>query len=123
MSEWTKGPWRTGPDLENCGGGSNVAAPGKDGRRQLRVAHTAEVKYGGQVFIDVEEALANARLIAAAPELVEVLEGLTKFESGHEEYHCEKHDVCVCGYNEALGKAKALLARVRGEEEREEKGR
>ncbi len=65
----TPGPWRTGVDVENCGGGMNVLAADDS----LRVAHTARFVRGGEVLISEPVAKANAHLIAAAPELLEAL--------------------------------------------------
>jgi hypothetical protein len=75
------GPWRVSD--ENCGGGANVVD--KDGNRVL---HTAIVWRGAEI-IGGERALANARIAAAAPTMLDVLRILataTGVEYSPEEY-------------------------------------
>lgn len=63
----TPAPWKA--EIENCGDGLNVTT--LDGHP---IAHTATVRDTNKVIIFPEEAKANARLIAASPELLSVLE-------------------------------------------------
>ena len=58
-------PWSIGH--ENGGGGSTVVDS-----RGFYAAHTARLVRDGKEVVTKEEAKANARLIAAAPELLEV---------------------------------------------------
>lgn len=68
MSEWTKGPWRAA-DRDNCEErGVPIFATNKAGLPY----YIGWAAYMGTA--DKAPALANARLIAAAPELVEALE-------------------------------------------------
>ena len=61
MSEYTKGPWTYQVDGRNATG---------------RVETLGGLVVGSTVGFTVEEAKANARLIAAAPELLEALQTL-----------------------------------------------
>lgn len=79
MSGHTPGPWVTGNDFENSGGGFNVGA-GHNVRSastpRVCVAHTARVFFGGEEYVSEDQAQANARLIAAAPDLLEAARGV-----------------------------------------------
>mgnify|MGYP001599039091 CR=1 FL=1 len=103
MSQHTPGPWRVKShprlhvDRHIC-----VDIPSGFARIIAKVCHT-----------DVDDALANARLIAAAPEMKDAIFGLlllarhevwcVRFTQGDED--------CTCFIN----KARALLAKVEGE--------
>ena len=78
MSVHTPGPWQVDPDypidVQAKVGNQEVCTPfykGCEGRTISPVTPVA----------NEEEALANARLIAAAPELLEALEGLVNADS------------------------------------------
>ena len=91
MSEYTAGSWELAP---------------KTG--EIRSAGHLVAKVYGATFQNHEanarECWANARLIAAAPEMYEIL--------------CEF--LCICGYNEeTLEDAEELIARIDGTEETE----
>jgi hypothetical protein len=68
MAEHTKGPW----ELEESLRGNNYTAISGDDWIELATVVT-RMKLGGD---DSPEGLANARLIAAAPELLEALENI-----------------------------------------------
>lgn len=60
---------------------------------------------------------ANARLIAAAPDLLDALEGLLKYE-GHMVWCGHGRDMdmpCVCGLNDAHNTATTAIAKARGQ--------
>lgn len=69
MSEYTKGPWRV---WEMKGGVWCICEPNKSTRH----SHFAEVRVGNMWG---EEGKANARLMAAAPDLLEALEMMLEF--------------------------------------------
>ena len=58
---------------ENCGGGLNIVD-----ENNARIAHTAEYRDKSGTIITSQEAQANARLLAAAPELLAALELIEK---------------------------------------------
>lgn len=68
---FTPGPWAV-KDEPNCGDGLNILDP-----RGRRIGHTSAVRnIGGRILgepIEAEEAQANARLMATAPQLLEAL--------------------------------------------------
>ena len=86
----TQGPWLVG--VENGGGGNNVVA-----MSGLRVAHTAEVVFFGDgPSISTDEAKANARLIAAAPALLDAIERtLEHFADGLPDHLVDEFKECV----------------------------
>ena len=95
-AKWTKGPWATRR------GHSVVEIRTTAG---LEIAQTAGGHYW-QNFTD--EALANARLIAAAPELYEALE-LALMAWDHD------GEPNAIGYEHAMELARAALRNARGE--------
>ena len=74
-----------------------------------------ESKYGHPIITE-REALANARLIAAAPEMYDFLE---KLVNQIEENGLMQYDVIHNGENWVLEWAKELLSKSRGESEAE----
>ena len=98
MSDKTKhtpGPWRTKRE-----GFSTVYVEARiDGGLIQEVAACGPTEAGR----DQQEA--NARLIAAAPELLEALRGIMKLDE----------DLCSEGSIEALDKARAAIAKATGE--------
>ena len=114
MSEHTKGPWhfeRIGANWRNAhekGMAVRITAP--------EVSGAAEWDIGVLYYKGLwETAEANARLIAAAPEMLEALEDLSGWTYGHNNYDCADGAPCTCGYNDALEKAKAALRKAKGE--------
>lgn len=101
MSEYTKGPWsisETGPKWS-----INVGSGGDSNR------HIAMVSCYQRFTNDHTENLANARLIAAAPELLEALQTLVDdciHASGSMDYNYGKFD---------LKAAEAAILKARGE--------
>ena len=94
MSEpWTPGPWREGGAEEVYG--TEVF---EDNTRELTIAAVADHGLGFE-----GQAEANARLIAAAPEMAEFIEEVAA--SGHE----------IHWTSDLTREARALMARIRGE--------
>lgn len=107
MSENTPGPWRLDEAQRD------VLA--------LKTKRICEVPGGGVISTGVDKA--NARLIAAAPALVEALAGtvteLEKWWPGcleHEEDACWPDALCLyCSGERAVADARAALALARGD--------
>lgn len=80
----------------------------------------SEFERNGIVMTASPQGMSTLPLYAARPvqsELVEALEGLLKYE-GHHVYcgHAPDYDQpCVCGFNEADAKARALVAKATGD--------
>lgn len=74
MSKHTQGPWRTGTDFENAGGGLNVVATING--HSIHVAHTNRSVFGGKEYVSESEAIANGHLVSAAPEMYVALRAL-----------------------------------------------
>lgn len=104
MSEMkhTPGPWKFDPAY---------ATYGRYSRGEPAVIETPR----GDIIIDQgvgrghDEAKANARLIAAAPELYEALKAIFPDDGHNESDGCEDHRACLF--------ARAALAKVEGREE------
>jgi len=105
MSDKTKhtpGPWETKP--EECDK-PYIRIRGTRLGSRYKVANAITPVYDGVGAREAEETRANARLIAAAPELLEALRGLMKLDE----------DLCSEGAIEALDKARAAIAKATGE--------
>ncbi len=101
----TPGPWRVLQD--NCGGGCNISINGPKG--PVVIARTVAVRshlvLHGRASIEEEEAQANARLIAAAPDLLAALrDTLRMLEAAHRQLGMRPDD------NKRVVAAKAILA-------------
>lgn len=96
MGEWTPGPWTFGP---------SATILGANGRRVCRFG----------VFIDETE-LADARLIAAAPDLLDALETLVRAVNTNELASAMAcHDVAAfSNVADALKVALPAIARAKG---------
>jgi len=98
--KWTPGPWAL--SIKEFGEGE-ITKPGDDLDNPWHIAET----FGGcavnNLLTEEEESEANARLIAAAPELYEALEWAMAFIDP------------ACVNPEGHEKATAVLAKARGE--------
>jgi len=104
-SKHTPGPWVHNPTDEPQNADRHVRV---DDGQWLRVI--AKVKHG-----EKDNARANARLIAAAPDLLEVLERLIAW---HENPSARVAHCCVCGQtypDEAWMDARAAIRKATGE--------
>lgn len=105
----TPGPHVTGSDLENCGGGANITATVRG--ETVRIGHTARVVHGGEELVSEREAIANARLFAAAADLLAALCAVVDWQGiDHEDDKgCPEDDTCKCPLvarvNAAINKA------------------
>lgn len=99
------------------------------------VRHTGDLKIGSDarlhmvgpdgdavcaVFYDMKtgRGLRDARLIAAAPELLEALETIRNCWAGHSEecaFAKNYHDKCDCDWPEIAAKCDAAIAKARGQ--------
>jgi len=93
-TQHTPGPWRlsSGDETEIFSGAKPVAR-----------AHC-----GGLTSVKLPEAEANARLIAAAPELLAALEEMYALYADHAQYDEEGHETA------AINSARAAIARATG---------
>jgi hypothetical protein len=92
MTTHTPGPWAIGPTIA---GGCDILA-GRIGERVV-VARAAD-----NSLLPIDECAANARLIVAAPELLEALEGLLNALHSHTTHP-------------AIKSARAAIAKAKGE--------
>lgn len=96
----TPGPWRVGAEAD---------LPIYGGPNDFYLAKA----YGDPDFLADDERRANARLIAAAPEMLALLTGLLAADVI--ENHTPEHDVeGICVPCELVREARALLARIEG---------
>jgi hypothetical protein len=103
----TPGPWvvsENGVSQETVGGWCGIADCG----RLVRYGTS-----GGMRYADYETTVANARLIAAAPEMFEALETMVRYsdgliEAGHYDHReprvQELYDMCAAAIAKAVGK-------------------
>ncbi len=111
MTEHTPGPWSIETDVS----GIYVMTPGQGIAKLYDVTPTQWIK---DRLMSIGEA--NARLIAAAPELLEALEETLRALEVHlddDTNHCGlKHRdlLCPCNQNEVV-RARATIAKAKGE--------
>lgn len=101
MSGYTKGPWHI--EADSLHGNSYVGISG-EGWDELA---TVVVRMKSRLETS-PEGVANARLIAAAPELVEALGDMLELFADHAQYDEEGHEAA------AIERAMTVLAKVRG---------
>ena len=100
--KWTPGPW-------HCHRNSVFWEFGSDERGQLGDVCASAFSVEGWAPVNAEEVMeANARLIAAAPELAEALEAMVE-RFGHDIFTMPAED------RELLTRARAALAKAKGE--------
>ena len=100
--EHTQGPWVFREEL----GTVNAVDPihSQDGRARIEVCDPSLGQTWNGGMLPIDERTANARLIAAAPDLLQALESLL-----------DDADVCEVAGDDAIGQALAAIARARGE--------
>ena len=112
MSKHTPGPWSVGEvshKKQRVDIDSRSYDEFMDNQRWTGLART----YGCEDYPEKgsEAMMANARLIAAAPELLEALRGMLALdEEHHQRGHCDD-DVCA-----EVRKARAAIAKAKGEQ-------
>ena len=102
MTPHTPAPWKA--DIENSAEGLNITDD--EGRR---IAHTATIRNPDYTPLISEEAKANARLIAAAPELLEALKELTDL------LQSPSGAGTMSEIRDSANRARAALAKAEGE--------
>jgi hypothetical protein len=107
VSKYTPGPW----EIRWGGNFTSIGAPGYNAR--VDVSRCGGIKYGqiGSVDFDYDnekndEQRANARLIAAAPDLLEAAKVLDAFTK---EQH---YDHCVCVYCRHMPALRAAILKA-----------
>ena len=107
MSGWTKGPWRVDPrhwgDIQAANGELEISASW----HEAMIGEVIEI--GGRSAPPAHEARANARLIAAAPDLAEACRMFV------ESYDIDAGTYALGKLYEAREAARAALAKARGE--------
>jgi hypothetical protein len=114
VAEHTPGPWEISGDEEGWTIRMGTALA-DDGRWQVQ--HRIELDWGDTYDGEgdnsqYEEAEANARLIAAAPDLLAALEGVTAYIEDH---RGDGGDGIMCTGCRLWKQARAAIARARGE--------
>ena len=109
-SAHTPGPWVVGTDTNGCEVCTVYCVPTQpteDGKGQEYVyVHYPRIVGGDFYFPTREENLANAHLIAAAPELLAALEALERHDFD------DRDDFVI--YNEVCRRARAAIAKAHG---------
>lgn len=104
--KWTPGPWRIGCDY--CGEKSAIVA-----MAHVHVAAVRPVSTGRPETDD--ECIANAALIAAAPDMAEALRGVLESFSADGQYNSRTGP--FDGILDMLASIRAALAKARGDDE------
>jgi len=112
MSGWTKGPWRVDPvhwgDIQTLDGELEIGSAWQE-------SNLGEVRQiNGRGMPPIEETVANARLIAAAPDLAEAL-GDAPVLSKYHGLHGFEVERFIADYESWRTRARAALAKARGE--------
>lgn len=111
MSGHTPGPWQVDPrypiDVQTADGKQEVCTPFYEGSRGNVINPVTGVALYG-------EALANARLIAAAPELLGALVGMLEIY-GVREQHIEREPFASSTEVECCNAARAAIAKAKGD--------
>ena len=107
VSEWTQGPWELG-EFSEFGGYDMMTAGVRAGPANLDGAYPYGQKTNGTPMEPEAKSrmLADARLIAAAPELADALDNVLMALDLPGPSHCE--------LDNAVRQARAALAKVRG---------
>lgn len=108
-SKWTPGPW------EATHGTKMVSAPAKGFMTVAKASVGQSRTKDGVITVGPEEAAANARLIASAPEMLAMLKSVrARVAEEVENFGPCDHDVniCVCGDRNLLADIDATLAKA-----------
>jgi len=113
---YTKGPWKVGKWKD--GHEVWVDAPNGDQDFKYGKWEGLATVYGNEDHVDFNEShekcLANARLIAAAPEMLEALKVIVEnYEYDTDE--CEAHKGPACDRCQSIINARVLIAKATGE--------
>ncbi len=110
MSKHTPGPWRFSDNTKWWKTNPfSVTVPKKG------VHGTAVANIPARATISMEEAQANARLIAAAPDLLEALDSLARYADTCELFIKETHPGKAAALRERVTNARAAIAKATGE--------
>lgn len=104
MSKCTPGPWKFGKELSAHSGEWLISYDAGDRGQGIAIAETRAAT-GSE--------LANARLISAAPELLQELEGIIAFTDGFAMYHTDSP--AGHGLRAWINGARAAIAKATGE--------
>ena len=100
-SQHTPGPWKSLPEEADK---PYIRVRGTALGRRYKIANVMDPTYNGATDQDFEETRANARLIAAAPELYAALEQIAQIS---------EYNTSSMGW--VVGLAKAAIAKATGE--------
>ena len=120
MSEFTKGKWIMDTKIKrvSCAVWRTIRKADSNIESNDNIAYIPQVRCN----ISEEEALANARLIAAAPEMYRLLCEFLKIDEQKAWAATEKNDtaymMALVAQDGAVNMAKELLARIDGTEEK-----
>lgn len=101
-AQHTPGPWIIGDE-------NNSHAQVCIGATDMTADMSRESSYTGQMVMSREEMLANARLIAAAPDLLEALDKVWPFLQED-----DGHGANAPAYQSAINAARAAIAKAKG---------
>jgi hypothetical protein len=110
MSEktFTPGPWQTMPEEHDK---QYVRIRGTQLGERYKIANVLAPDYEGANELEADETRANARLIAAAPELLEALRDMLSGWKYIREVHGDLYGV---GWDRAQEKAESAIAKATG---------
>ncbi len=110
----TPGPWEVMPEEDNR---DYIRIRGTVLGEKFKIANVcAESSAEHWTARDAEAARANARLIAAAPELLEALKEMAEYYGGAHEDDCPQDDTCDCGLKPFNDRVNLAIAKAEGRE-------
>lgn len=104
---WTEGPWEVAESF------SDDACCDIQNMRGVRIASIL-CQNDHSSSADTDEQEANARLIAASPEMAELLEESEMLEAIADEIDCFEHSARAEGLRSLAKRQRALLRRIKG---------
>jgi hypothetical protein len=116
MGAHTKGPWRS--IIDDTGGQWSgwplcITAENEDDKSIVRTG--GQWPYEWDAATSQREAVANARLIASAPDLLEALKTVRDYVSDMAEGHIQQTPALTAMAHEDLARIDAAIARATGE--------